>query len=303
MEKLLKLYPGAVLTNDFPQDPRDGFHIFLIKNGLWLSIPKDEISEKEMVLLSALYTYEESLFAEEDFSPSKNWKDFLYFNGPLPEQRDGNVVRIIHFIFNEDEFERLEFESALKGFFSDNVLLIWEHRNRGILIEEKNQFSLSEKELHTLSQTLEADFFTKVFFYTGKFLPISEKLVYSRKQESDYFSFARKFMSEEKVLSFEKIFPHYLAYHLPKELKDIVEEDLIALYREDDEMFSTIKVFLENNLNASVTAKKLYIHRNTLQYRIDKFTDRTGIQLKDFHVAFSVFVTCLLYELERQSEQ
>ena len=57
-------------------------------------------------------------------------------------------------------------------------------------------------------------------------------------------------------------------------------------------MYATIKVFLENNLNASLTAKKLYIHRNTLQYRIDKFIDKTGIQLKDFYGAFTVFLAC-----------
>jgi DNA-binding PucR family transcriptional regulator len=61
-------------------------------------------------------------------------------------------------------------------------------------------------------------------------------------------------------------------------------------------MYSSIKVFLENNLNASLTAKKLYIHRNTLQYRIDKFIDKTGIQLKDFYGAYTVFLACLLFE-------
>jgi DNA-binding PucR family transcriptional regulator len=79
-----------------------------------------------------------------------------------------------------------------------------------------------------------------------------------------------------------------------------VKQELNEAFLDDPEMFSTIKVFLENNLNASMTAKKLFIHRNTLQYRIDKFVEKTGIQLKDFYGAFTVFLACILFEQEKK---
>jgi DNA-binding PucR family transcriptional regulator len=87
-----------------------------------------------------------------------------------------------------------------------------------------------------------------------------------------------------------------MAYNLPKELSEKLFLELEDVFQEDPEMFVTIRTFLENNLNASVTAKKLYIHRNTLQYRVDKFTEKTGIGLKDFYGAFTVFLACLLFE-------
>jgi DNA-binding PucR family transcriptional regulator len=83
---------------------------------------------------------------------------------------------------------------------------------------------------------------------------------------------------------------------LPGELKQRATQVIFGVFNDDPEMYSSIKVFLENNLNASLTAKKLYIHRNTLQYRIDKFIDKTGIQLKDFYGAYTVFLACLLFE-------
>jgi DNA-binding PucR family transcriptional regulator len=90
-----------------------------------------------------------------------------------------------------------------------------------------------------------------------------------------------------------------VAFSLPESIKDKVKLELSTVFTEDPELFTTIKVFLENNLNASLTAKKLYIHRNTLQYRIDKFIEKTGVQLKDFYGAFTVFLACLLFEQDK----
>lgn len=115
-------------------------------------------------------------------------------------------------------------------------------------------------------------------------------------QEKEYFEFAKKNLTSTNIITFEKIFPAFVAFNLPDDIKDKVNSELSSVFLEDPELYTTIKVFLENNLNASLTAKKLFIHRNTLQYRIDKFIDKTGVQLKDFYGAFTVFLACLLFE-------
>ncbi len=50
----------------------------------------------------------------------------------------------------------------------------------------------------------------------------------------------------------------------------------------DEETMITIKKFFENNLNVSETARKLYVHRNTLVYRLDKIQKITGMDLRTF---------------------
>lgn len=65
----------------------------------------------------------------------------------------------------------------------------------------------------------------------------------------------------------------------------------------DPEMINTAEEFLENNLNVSETARKLYMHRNTLTYRLDKIERATGLNIKNFSDAVTFRLSNLLYKL------
>lgn len=62
----------------------------------------------------------------------------------------------------------------------------------------------------------------------------------------------------------------------------------------NDEMIHTIEVFFENNLNLSEAARKLYIHRNTLVYRLEKVQRLTGFDLREFDDAVTFKLMMLL---------
>ena len=64
----------------------------------------------------------------------------------------------------------------------------------------------------------------------------------------------------------------------------------------DNEMRNTIKALFNNQLNLVETAKELYIHRNTLIYRIDKFQKITGLDLRNFDDAIICKVAMILAE-------
>ncbi|MEH7072452.1 PucR family transcriptional regulator [Neobacillus drentensis] len=297
LKKLLSIYKNSILFPDKPDKPSDQYYIFFneIENE-WIGIPKSEITEKELTLLQTIYQLVE---AQLPASPSttKGWDTYLLKNGPLPPYYSETNLRFIQFQMNSEETDQIEMESALKGFFTEEVIIIWENKYRGIVIEENTSFSLTEEELISMSETLESDFYVKFLFFVGKFNPFNDQLRSKFLLEKEYFSFGlSNLLSIINIFSFERVFPAYLAFHLPAELKQMVHQNIIGVFNDDSEMYSTIKVFLENNLNASLTSKKLYIHRNTLQYRVDKFIDRTGIQLKDFYGAFTVFLACLLFE-------
>jgi len=69
------------------------------------------------------------------------------------------------------------------------------------------------------------------------------------------------------------------------------------------EMYHTLKVFLQENLNVSETARKLFIHRNTLIYRLEKFKAETGRDVRIGHVAFLVYLALLLEKGLQQNDQ
>ena len=95
----------------------------------------------------------------------------------------------------------------------------------------------------------------------------------------------------------------YKEYILMKILSDI-PADALSRYRdtllgksgydilEDDELMSTAEEFLKNSLNISETSRSMYVHRNTLIYRLDKIEKSTGLNLRHFNdaVAFRLLI-------------
>lgn len=72
----------------------------------------------------------------------------------------------------------------------------------------------------------------------------------------------------------------------------IKKEDHLYIFRQyekDEIMRKTVKTYLESNQNMSEAAKKLYIHRNTMMQRIDKFIDVTGFDVKSFVPASMIY--------------
>ena len=66
---------------------------------------------------------------------------------------------------------------------------------------------------------------------------------------------------------------------------------------EDEEMLNTAEEFLLSSLNVSETSRNLYMHRNTLLYRLDKIEKATGLNIRLFSDAVSFRVLSVLYQL------
>ena len=62
----------------------------------------------------------------------------------------------------------------------------------------------------------------------------------------------------------------------------------------DDETLATVNKFFENNLNVSETSRQLYIHRNTLVYRLDKLQKMTGLDMRNFDDAIIFKITLMV---------
>ena len=62
----------------------------------------------------------------------------------------------------------------------------------------------------------------------------------------------------------------------------------------DEETLTTINKFFENSLNVSETARQLYIHRNTLVYRIEKLQKETGVDIRNFDDALTFKIALMV---------
>lgn len=90
-----------------------------------------------------------------------------------------------------------------------------------------------------------------------------------------------------------------IASNLPQPVKEqlLSAFDLkkFAKIFEDESMMLTAKTFISSGMNVSVAARKLYMHRNTLMYRLGLIRRKTGLDLKNFEMAVTFEVLHLLY--------
>ena len=71
----------------------------------------------------------------------------------------------------------------------------------------------------------------------------------------------------------------------------------------DEETLTTIDKFFENSLNVSETSRQLYIHRNTLVYRLDKIQKSTGLDLRKFDDAITFKIAMMVVEYMKYMEE
>ena len=104
------------------------------------------------------------------------------------------------------------------------------------------------------------------------------------------------FDTEKSIINYENLGIGRLIYQLPTTLCDIFLSEVFkknSIDTLDQETLFTINKFFENNLNVSETSRKLFVHRNTLVYRLEKIKKLTGLDLRQFDHAI-VFKVALM---------
>ena len=87
-------------------------------------------------------------------------------------------------------------------------------------------------------------------------------------------------------------------YKLNENLETLMDTGAREIFS-DEEMLNTAEEFLENSLNTSETSRKLYLHRNTLIYRLDKIEKATGLNIRKFSDAVTFRLITILSRLVR----
>ena len=93
------------------------------------------------------------------------------------------------------------------------------------------------------------------------------------------------FDTDKTIVSYDNLGIARLIYHLPTTLCETFLKEVFkkgSIESLDHETLFTIQRFFENNLNVSETSRKLFVHRNTLVYRLDKIKKLTGLDLREF---------------------
>jgi carbohydrate diacid regulator len=116
----------------------------------------------------------------------------------------------------------------------------------------------------------------------------------------------RIFYAERDTVSYGKLGIGRLIYQLPMSLCNIfikeVFGDRIPDILEDEEAMFTINKFFENNLNISETARQLYVHRNTLVYRLERIEKAIGLDIRTFDDAMTFRIAMMVIAQIKNNE-
>ena len=142
-----------------------------------------------------------------------------------------------------------------------------------------------EKTARNLIDTLSTEIMTKVSIGIGTIVENLKDIGRSYKEAQIALLVGGIFESDKDVINYNKLGIGRLIYQLPTTLcrlflKEVFKEGSFESL--DQETILTIQKFFENNLNVSETSRQLYVHRNTLVYRLDKIEKITGLDLRKF---------------------
>ncbi len=128
----------------------------------------------------------------------------------------------------------------------------------------------------------------KVKIGIGSCVNTVREIAASHKEAKIAIEVSKVFDTERDIVNYEHLGIGRLIYQLPTTLcKKFLDEVFKkgSLEKLDEDTINTIQRFFENSLNISETARKLFVHRNTLVYRLDKIQKNTGLDLREFEDA------------------
>jgi carbohydrate diacid regulator len=153
-----------------------------------------------------------------------------------------------------------------------------------------------EKLARSIVDTLGSEFYTKVIVGIGTAVVGIKDLAKSFKESQVALEVGKVFDTEKNIISYDNLGVARLIYQLPTTLCEMFLREVFkkgSIESLDHETLFTIQKFFENNLNVSETSRKLFVHRNTLVYRLEKIRKLTGLDLREFDHAI-VFKVALM---------
>ncbi|MCP8968173.1 PucR family transcriptional regulator [Ectobacillus ponti] len=292
IDKLRQHYGQAVVT-EAAAGRRESYHWYSDPHNQIIGIEKGTLSPQEEALLQVFLTP----VALEDVyrSPEQQlWQRLLFGQEEAALsalQPSVKKVRFLHFSLKEPFFEKQALEEALKGLLETAFVMAWQDHSQGVIVETYSY----DEEIAIESdafETLVSDFFITPHVLVGRLLPVNSALPAAFRYEQFCFGIAKTHLRRQHMYRLEDALPYlFLAGHAGE-----AADFMLQTVKDEKDLLATVRAYLDCNMNVSLAAKQLYMHRNSVLYRVDKFIEKTGIDIKSFRGAVSVYMAILFTE-------
>ena len=153
------------------------------------------------------------------------------------------------------------------------------------------------KTLKSIEDALAQNLKIKVTIGIGTVVSHIRDLARAYKEAGVAIDVGKVFDTEKTIITYENLGIGRLIYQLPTVMCEMFLQEVFKknpIDALDQETLFTINKFFENNLNVSETARKLFVHRNTLVYRLEKIKKLTGLDLREFDDAITFKVALMV---------
>ena len=222
-----------------------------------------------------------------------------------------NAKRVVYILESEQSKDYSTLE-AVKNLFSKtkNDFITAVDENSIIIIKElkeedgqKELAEIAESITRTLAQEGNVRDTTHVAY--GNAVTEIKEVSRSYKEARMALDVGKIFFSDQNIIAYSQLGIGRLIYQLPIPLCKMFIKEIFTDKSPDDfdeETLTTINKFFENSLNVSETSRQLYIHRNTLVYRLDKLQKSTGLDLRVFDDAITFKIALMVVRYMKYME-
>ena len=154
-----------------------------------------------------------------------------------------------------------------------------------------------QKIAQNVQEALTRDLGIKTVVGIGTIVGHIRDLARTYKEAQVAIDVGKVFETERSIINYENLGIGRLIYQLPTTLCEMFLREVFKknpIDALDQETLFTITKFFETNLNVSETARKLFVHRNTLVYRLEKIKKLTGLDLREFDDAITFKVALMV---------
>ncbi|NLM75407.1 MAG: PucR family transcriptional regulator [Clostridiaceae bacterium] len=197
--------------------------------------------------------------------------------------------RIVYLIRTEKTRELYAY-NVIQSLFPNNnkdFIILLDDQNTVLVKELKEREDKEEiyKKARIIIDTLNSELMIKAKVGIGTEAQSLRDVARSYKDAQTALKIGQIFETEKSIVDYNHLGIGRLIYQLPTTLcrlflNEVFKEGVLETI--DSETMMTIQKFFENNLNVSETSRQLFIHRNTLVYRLDKIQKITGMDLRKF---------------------
>ena len=205
-------------------------------------------------------------------------------------------------LHNALETVRSLFSAKTKDFITavdeKNIILVKE-------LKATETYEDMQKTASVIVDMLNTEAMSQVHVAYGTIVNEIKEVSRSYKEAKMALDVGKIFYSDQNVVAYSNLGIGRLIYQLPLPLCRMFIKEIFEGRSPDDfdeETLTTINKFFENSLNVSETSRQLYIHRNTLVYRLDKLQKSTGLDLRVFEDAITFKIALMVVKYMKYME-